>query len=448
MYIYLVITQIVLDDHSHSTPTENKYCSTNSLHLIWCRRITTALAYIHKAFSASPELLQVAMPRPPSKHGLEKKFKAWRRGKSKNASTSSSLKQQLRGHERLLAKIPEEDAERRRELTEKIEQTKAEIASKEIVSKERLNATKSHGIRFLERQRLVRLEKAVRKSSNNEKELFKIALDQVYVAHFPHDIRYLPLFKNGNVRAIDEGKALFRRAVTRNRILKELGSEQRVTWISEDQYARVPPSWTIQLEQETFGGKREKLKGAKSEVDDRFSLSKEHEQVLDAVEKIENELDRSNGEEYNKDDTVDESDGDESLENDSESGCDNVDPMKSVTNYVNEPVSQCQKSETGTEQHANSDSDDSDESDDSSSSEDSSDDDSSDDSIHLGGAKRQLDTTEEEGDDFLVPATDENVFDKAKAEKASELVNRGDKSKGWTTQRQRPGQFKPKKQRR
>lgn len=388
------------------------------------------------------------MPRPPSKHGLEKKFKAWRRGKSKNASTSSSLKQQLRGHERLLAKIPPEEAERRRELMEKIEQTKAEIGSKKIVSKERQNATKSHGIRFLDRQRLVRLEKAVRKSSNNENELFKIALDQAYVAHFPHDIRYLPLFKNGNVRAVDEGKALFRRAVTRNRILKELGSEQRVNWISEDQYARLPPSWTIQLEQETFGGKREKLKGDKAEVDDRFSLSKEHQQVLEAVEKIENELDGSNDEENDKDDAVDESEGSESGEIDSDSGCDNVDPMNSVTKNIDKPVSQFSERETGTED-ANGDSDDSDESDDSSSSsDDSSDEDSKDDSNHVGGTKRQLDTTDEEADDFLIPATNENVFDKAKAERASELVNRGDKSKGWTTQRQRPGQFKPKKQRR
>ena len=391
------------------------------------------------------------MPRPPSKHGLEKKFKAWRRGKSKNSSTSSSLKQQLRGHERLLAKIPEEESERRRELMEKIEQTKAEIASKEFVSKERQNATKSHGIRFLERQRLVRMERAVRKSSNNEKELFKIALDEAYVAHFPHDIRYLPLFKNGNVRAVDEGKVLFRRAVTRNRILKELGSEERVNWISEDQYERLPPSWTIQLEQETFGGKREKLKVAKPDVDDRFSLSKEHEQVLEAAEKIENELDRSNGEKNVNDDVVDESDGEDSGEIDSDSGCDNEDPMKSVTRNISEPVPTFKESEAGTE-NVSGDSDDSegsdDTSDDSSSSDDSSDDDSDDLKSHLGGTKRQPDATEEEVDDFLIPAINENVFDKAKAEKASELVNRGDKSKGWTTQRQRPGQFKPKKQRR
>ena len=56
------------------------------------------------------------MPRPPSKHGLERKFKPWRRGKSAMSKVTSndgshskkpkgSLRHQLRGKERLLAKL-------------------------------------------------------------------------------------------------------------------------------------------------------------------------------------------------------------------------------------------------------------------------------------------------------------------------------------------------------
>ena len=392
------------------------------------------------------------MPRPPSKHGLEKKFKAWRRGKSKTSSTSSSLKQQLRGHERLLAKISEDETERRQALIQKILETKAEIAGKESLVKERQNATKSHGIRFLERQRLVRMEKAARNTPNEEKELFKIALDQAYVAHFPHDIKYLPLFKKGNVRAVDRGKALFRRAVTRNRILKELDSEKRVNWISEDQYKRLPNSWTIQLEQEIFGGSQEDVEkeDVLADADDRFALTKEHEQLLEAAQKIEHTLDHSDeGKDVENSvedsDNISEGDGSESDDDDDNDNAPNSGIKGAAPNHV------AQEKGTGT------DSDDSDSSDDSSTSDDSSS--SDDDSVEeldrsnvkptLG--KRKAEATmvlEDDVDDFLMPATDENVFEKAKSEKASEVVNSGDKSKGWTTQRQRPGQFKPKKQRR
>ncbi len=388
------------------------------------------------------------MPRPPSKHGLEKKFKAWRRGKSKTSSTSSSLKQQLRGHERLLAKISEDESERRQALIQKIQETKAEIAGKESLVKERQNATKSHGIRFLERQRLVRMEKAARNTPNEEKELFKIALDQAYVAHFPHDIKYLPLFKKGNVRAVDRGKALFRRAVTRNRIFKELDSEKRVNWISEDQYKRLPNRWTIQSEQEIFGGSQEDVEKEDvfADADDRFALTKEHEQLLEAAQKIEHTLDHSDGGEHvgnSGDDSDNVSEGTDSESNDNDnalkSGIKGAAPHHDVAQ------------EKGTDSDDGDSSDDSSTSDDSSSSDDDSLEDLDRSNVKQTLGKRKAEATvalEEDVDDFLMPATDENVFEKAKSEKASEVVNSGDKSKGWTTQRQRPGQFKPKKQRR
>jgi hypothetical protein len=54
----------------------------------------------------------------------------------------------------------------------------------------------------------------------------------------------------------------------------------------------------------------------------------------------------------------------------------------------------------------------------------------------------------EEFDDFLVPATnDVNVFDKARHDAPQNDFVSGDKSKGWATQRQRPGQFKKRRTR-
>ena len=135
------------------------------------------------------------MPRPPSKHGLEKKFKPWRKGKSNTAAKKKSCpKNQLRGQVRLLAKFESNsDPDKRKELEESIFALKKEIADKEGIEKERQHAQQSHGVRFLERQRLFRMEKAVRKliddandtneQASYQQELNRIALDQVYVAH-------------------------------------------------------------------------------------------------------------------------------------------------------------------------------------------------------------------------------------------------------------------------
>ena len=56
---------------------------------------------------------------------------------------------------------------------------------------------------------------------------------------------------------------------------------------------------------------------------------------------------------------------------------------------------------------------------------------------------------EESVDDFLLDANeDTNVFQKTTAQLSAFDNVRGDKSKGWETQRQRPGQFKRRRVRR
>lgn len=90
----------------------------------------------------------------PTKHGLDRKFKPWRRGKSEKSNKRSSLKQQLRGIERLLQKLPEGDKERRDELENKVTTLKQEIDEKQKVIQEKKHADKAHGQRFLDRQRV------------------------------------------------------------------------------------------------------------------------------------------------------------------------------------------------------------------------------------------------------------------------------------------------------
>lgn len=347
----------------------------------------------------------------------------------------------------MLLKIPESETERRTQLEEKISTVKAEIAAKSRVAKEKDNATKSHGVRFLERQRLVRLEKKAK--SDDDK--YKIALDQVYVAHFPHDIKYLPLFRKGGERCVDKGKALFRRAVTRNRVFKQLekGELQRVNWISEKQYKRIPGEWTTQLEQDTFGRatatdkKDSEDSPSAPAVDNRFAVSAQHEQVLKAAEDLENELD-------DKDDVVKKDDA--SSVGESSDGSDDADPMADAPSTTTKRTKNKNKKAKADE---SAESDGSSSSSSSSSSDSSSDSSSGDDSEDEEAPKPQEskkrqheNDDDDDDDDFLMPATDVNVFEKAKMEKASDLVRSGDKSSGWKTQRQRPGEWKPKRQRR
>ena len=274
------------------------------------------------------------MFKAPTKHGLDRKYKPWRRGKGKSASGSnsnnkrSSLKQQLRGHERLLLKlnngakdkegenVANDDVteERKKELQTKIDTLKKEINAKQLSTKEKQNAEKSHGQRFLDRQRLTRLEKKARQNADKA-ELYKVALDQVYVAHHPSDVKYIPLFTKGQQRVVDQSRQLLKRAITRKRILKEISTTK--TWVSDDLYKLLPlqKEWTIQDEEQIFGGSvtrknliKEKIaKTQATKEDSRFnSLSavtgggggtgdtkiNQFEQITKLADQLEAELDK------------------------------------------------------------------------------------------------------------------------------------------------------------
>ena len=410
------------------------------------------------------------MVKAPSSHGLDRKYKPWRKGKSLHSKRRSSLKQQLRGLERSLKRA--KDDAHREGLENRIRLLKDEISSKQEVEKERQHAKQSHGPRFLERQKLVRAFKNTRSNPNiseedKEKELVKIALDQVYVAHYPMDIKYMPLFQQG-VRRVDPPKLLARRAKTRRRILSQnFSSGKRPStgpknWISEEQYDRVVAianrnmDWPIEKEREYFGEASESTEIGNEDA--RFSAPSQHEALLAAAEQAEAELDqegtpRDNSKEIEntKDSKEDES------ASEGESSDDGADPLKPSQKRKRNEESTSKKNpdegeHTGDKDDAStvgSSSDD--DSDDSSTSSSSSSDDNN--SVAEKSVDKDVESSEVqtssvmmEDDDFLVPvadsADDGNVF--AKPHERMAAVDRvsGDKSQGWATQRQRPNQFK------
>lgn len=84
----------------------------------------------------------------PSKHGLERKFKPWRKGKSAKFEASkksnASQKNQLRGQKRLLSKLEnnQASADAIEGAKQKIAQIEKDIAEYETRESEKKNAVK------------------------------------------------------------------------------------------------------------------------------------------------------------------------------------------------------------------------------------------------------------------------------------------------------------------
>jgi hypothetical protein len=345
-----------------------------------------------------------------------------------------------------------------------------------------VNAQKSHGARFLERQRLVRLERNVRKNPNlsdatKEAEFFKIALDMAYVAHFPHDVvKYMPIFHKGT-RVVDSGRHLNRRAVTRKRVLANAGTgaEPRVSWISSEMYNRLPQQeWTLKLETATFGGEGAESGAGTGEQegggsqDNRFGGSNMESSalLLEAAEEIETKLDQEETLKSKNDAAKKEaesSSGSDSSDSDSSS----PDPPLKKTVAVKKATATDNKKKSSSDSDDTSDSSSSDSEEEgnaknkekgkvsSASDSDSSDSsDSSDEEVDVKVKEVEtpkVDEIPEEVDDFLVPAIEgkeQDFFANAKSNIPTRDELKGDKSKGWATQNQRPGQFKKKRIRR
>ena len=88
------------------------------------------------------------MVKLPSKHGLERKYKPWRKGKSSKIEASkksnASLKNQLRGQTRLLSKLENNNAssDSIEGVKQRIAQLEKDISEYEAREREKKNAAK------------------------------------------------------------------------------------------------------------------------------------------------------------------------------------------------------------------------------------------------------------------------------------------------------------------
>lgn len=386
------------------------------------------------------------------------------------------------------------------ELKKSIAAMRAQIAGKEIKEQEREHSKKSHGTRFLERQRLTRMEKSVRKKKgDHSQELLQIAMDQIYVAHYPLQKPYRPLFKNKQ-RWLHHSVS---RAQLRHTIAQDIKEKkvERVNWISEEQYARVPAEWSVTNEVDVFqypkGGTPKDRKA--STTDSRFSMSSKHETLLEAADKLESKMAKKENKkdsqnniknddddvdtEGSSDDSSDEDETDQtaskvispakrkrdsdsdSNDNDSDSDSsddDEADPLQRIKKL---PDKATKKQDREVQDDSDSDDTSGETSSSSSSSSSDDDDDDDDDKPHTktnSNKKAESEPKDSEGghsdsdDDFFVAAKEskeddikvfELVKEKPEHRLPAENPAKGDKSQGWATQEQRPGRYKKKRER-
>ncbi|KAL3932631.1 MAG: hypothetical protein SGARI_003912, partial [Bacillariaceae sp.] len=230
---------------------------------------------------------------------------------------------------------------------------------------------------------------------------------------------------------------------------------------------RLPNTeWSIQEEERVFGGsiarKGKESKQQPKTDDARFAVATNHETLLKAADQVESELvqEANAGDEKTSLEKEEENNGiscssSSSSDSDSDSDKDDVDPL-----IASQPSKNVAKADNDSDSSSS----------DSSSSDSSDEEDAKKEKPKQHGTKRpvempteesriqqlkeayqRFDNTEEleEEDDFLMDATDnveKNVFQKSQAQEMPAWSSmRGDKSKGWQTQRQRPGEFKRRK---
>jgi len=460
------------------------------------------------------------MPRPPSKHGLEKKFKSWRKGKGQNQYdamgekkvSGSSLKNRLRSQRRLLSKLGDspDNSSSREKIDASIKALENQIADRESTEREKKNANKYHQIKFFERQKLTRLERKANKKlieakaaadfddiKKIEAQLERIVLDQLYVAFYPNHTKYISLFaensKGGNdVLYHGDEKTHQKQIVIRQKLLERI-QQQGDTFIQENLKKK---SWVnlkflvkrgildkkYNFEEALQNGSdiyktqgdavnRQKDVARKRELQKQMDkeIKQRNEKLLsieeDDGDNVKIMKDRKGKNLHNDDsDSDDRSQSSESVSDD-----DSVDKQreglnrpKPVTKVVSEETKSEDKNDSSSSSDSDSDSDSSSSSDSDSDSSDSSSDSDSDDSnnsketgkTNLSNPAKVSSAKDEEesDDDFLVANNDEkpeNVFAKAykRREEEHSIGKKGDKSKGWTTQKQRPGEWKKKRQR-
>mmetsp|Transcript_25037 Transcript_25037/g.72425 ORF Transcript_25037/g.72425 Transcript_25037/m.72425 type:complete len:437 (+) Transcript_25037:26-1336(+) len=435
------------------------------------------------------------MPRPPTRHGLEKKFKPWRKGKStKNqapgatggSKSRASLKNTLRSQKRLLHKLPADgDTATRTKVEATIAQLEEEIAAKQQTQKERRNAEKYHQVRFFDRQRLTRMERttrrhleeatsaaAVEEATQLQAELDDIIRDKLYVAFFPNDTKYFSLFRGGE-RVVDDEPTAQRRQMIRNRIAEEYkdGKLSSKSWFNLEEIEAMKSP--LAAASGPSAGKRKRSYGTGTKTVDKAAKKKvasgkkeDDDPDDDAARNVKASKEGENKTNNSTSDSDDSSSSNSSSDDDSDSDDDDEQNETKVVSKQKEKddVEEIGNSDSDSDSSSSSSDSDSTSSSDSDSSSSSSDSESDcHDKTHQASNKnanqapkaepqQTLPAANEESDDDFFAADDggNDVFDKAAQYSTGYEYEdaKGDKSRGWASQKQRPGQWKNNRNRR
>jgi len=415
---------------------------------------------------------------------ISKKFKPWRKGKSAkvkiekgipSSSANGSLKKQLRSKERFLSKLKDKDDEKAKEikkkLTKEIDQINTEIKKKEDMLRQKKNASKYHQIKFFERQKLTRIERTVRKKlaeakqaadfddvNKYTKQLEQTCMDQLYVAYYPNDIKYIAIFTNGvRIQDVDEKIKQLRKEIKQSILSKLKNGEisEEKSWVNFD--IIKAKDFELSLCEEPSIISSLMTPSNNSGAGKTESIRKRKKEDLETKNKVlKEETGRIVKQKVSKTKDVSDSDSSSDSKDSSSDSSDHLDPMKKIKSAASTKSGNKEsKAESDSDSDSSVPSSSSSSSDDSdSSTSDNSDEDGVNDR-KITFAKKQNDKipvsnndnqyeNEDSDDDFLVDDTDvkdiSQVFAKASKEAvlSTDLPNeqrKGDKSQGWKSQK-------------
>lgn len=366
--------------------------------------------------------------------GRDPKLKPWRKGKSQNANKKGSIKSQIRSKQRLMNKISDEDMKQK--LKDDIHQLEIQMKCNKKKELERKLAVKYHQVKFFERQKLTRMEKKVLKKLNDakadvdrknvekyNKQLEQICMDQLYVAYYPKDEKYIALFANNGVRIVDDEKTWNKRERIRQKIIHGIQSGEvdcTKSWVN----IKVLRAKNFVVDMKNIVMDDEDVEKVRMiEKEQRFQHTSP---LFETIETDDKDDDENQG---GHDDIHDPSD--KSRETDD--GNDDDDMAEVVPTIGQSDISSSESSSSdSSSDSSSSDSDGSDSEDD------------NDDKVHVAKSKEHQNDDDDSEDDFLVDDAGKGditeVFKHAKKE--ANYEKKGDKSQGWKTQKQQPHEWK------
>eukprot|EP00339_Tiarina_fusa_P013016 CAMPEP_0117029944 /NCGR_PEP_ID=MMETSP0472-20121206/21636_1 /TAXON_ID=693140 ORGANISM="Tiarina fusus, Strain LIS" /NCGR_SAMPLE_ID=MMETSP0472 /ASSEMBLY_ACC=CAM_ASM_000603 /LENGTH=761 /DNA_ID=CAMNT_0004737843 /DNA_START=33 /DNA_END=2318 /DNA_ORIENTATION=- len=189
-------------------------------------------------------------------------------------SNRSNLEQRLKRQEQLLEQ-KNLDQGRRQEVEHRVACMRAKLQNQE---RRGLGGGVNLSVRARNQKRLIGLEQRARETGD-EAALTRIALQEVYVAHYPTEDgeegslrKYIPLC----------AKQVKKKAAMRQKALELARSEPGADWIAPDQYERLPDHWTVEDEIAMFGKGKKWKKFAPTKRDD------EEDDADDAYDLVDN----------------------------------------------------------------------------------------------------------------------------------------------------------------